>query len=81
MHFPDIPHSVVCMAVMVGSVDEDLHFLEVGPNCPFTMVDSCLQDFAAICFKTLFQQTFKQLPDFVSVFIFQCGLKSKNRVK
>ena len=44
MHFPDIPHSVVdelsndqhyaykfCMAVMVGSVDEDLHFLEVGP--------------------------------------------------
>ena len=44
MHFPDIPYSVVdelsndqhyanriYMAVMVGSVDEDLHFLEVGP--------------------------------------------------
>ena len=27
------------------------------------------------------QQTFKQLPNFVSVFIFRCGLKSKNRVK
>ena len=44
MHFPDIPQSVVdelssdqhyayriCMAVIVGSVDEDLQFLEVGP--------------------------------------------------
>ena len=44
MEFPNIPHSVVddlsshqhyayriCMAVMVGSADEDLHFLEVGP--------------------------------------------------
>ena len=44
VHFPDIPHSIVdelssdqnyayriCMAVMVGSVDEDLHFSEVGP--------------------------------------------------
>ena len=44
VHFPDIPQSVVdelsgdqhyayriCMAVMVGSVDEDLQFLEVGP--------------------------------------------------
>ena len=44
VHFPDIPQSVVdelssdqhyayriCMAVIVGSVDEDLQFLEVGP--------------------------------------------------
>ena len=44
MHYLDIPHSVVdelssdqhyayriCMAVMVGSVDEDFHFLKVGP--------------------------------------------------
>ena len=44
MHFPDIQHLVVnelsndqhyayriCMTVMVGSVDEDSHFLEVVP--------------------------------------------------
>ena len=44
MHFPDIPQSIVdelssdqhyasriCMAVIVGSVDEDLQFLEVWP--------------------------------------------------
>ena len=44
VHFPDIPHTVVdelssdqhyayriCMAVTVGLVDEDLHFLKVGP--------------------------------------------------
>ena len=44
VHFPDIPHSVVdelsseqhyayriCMAIMVGLVDEDLHFLKVEP--------------------------------------------------
>ena len=44
VHFPDLPQAVVddlssdqhyayriCMAVMIGSVDEDLQYLEVGP--------------------------------------------------